>query len=441
MLINFDKIRYDNGIKASLKDEFFEMFIQNVGEYFNILESEFNKTPLRINPSEALNIISMLAGFKYCFISQEEWERLTLKSLGVLRRGVVSDVFGKFEVFFGIGQVTFTIHNLSLIAPNIKPFMNGLNKILIDNLSKYLDTTKIEDLMTTSNYEVIAGLSGPLRYLLDFPENHEMVKMAEKIVDLFVKRSKEKVVAEYKVTGWHHYPSEMEASFMQFEAPNGVVNYGLSHGMAGPLVALSMAYKNGIYIDGLEDTINNLISEYMGAYYYVNDIIHWPGMITLEQRMGVEEIDKMAGKMSWCYSSVGILRALYMASDFTNNEEVRQFAVKEYLKIAKMDMTDYLLTQPIVCHGHAGTAAVINAMYLDTGIPEFLQRAIEMAEVCTQFSSEKFFENQIQIHKNADISLRAQLHEYLEGYTGLLQSILSIIKGEPNENEKRLLIV
>jgi len=440
MIINLDKMRCDGNIKVRLKDEYFEMFLQNVGEYFSKLENAFSKTPPRINPMEALNIISMLSGFKDYFDSEHEWERLTLESLGVLRKGISGGFFGKFSAFSGMAHVAFVAHNLSLKAPNIRPFVDGINKILVDNLSKYLHTTSEEDLMNRGSYEVISGLSGPLRYLIDFPENNEMIELAEKIVDSLIRRSEGKVIAGHNVTGWHYYPTKAEASFIPFDTPNGVVNYGISHGMASPLAILPMAYKNGIRRKGLEDAINGLISEYMETYYYVNDIIYWPGMITLEQRVGLKEINKEAVQMSWCYSSIGNLRALYLAGDSMDNDRIKQFVTSEYTKVAMMDIPNFLLKQPIVCHGHAGTAAVIHSMYLDTKIPELLQKALEMAEISTQFNIGHFFEHQNQIHKSNNTPLRTYLHEYLEGYTGILQSILSIMKGEPNENEKRLLI-
>ena len=441
MLINQEKIRQDSGIKVVLKSECFDMFIQNIDEYFRILKDEFNKTPPKITPFEALNIISLLAGCKDYFKSLQEWERLTLESLKILRKGIVSGVFNNFSAFLGMTHVAFVIHNLSLKTPSIMPFWNGVNKALLDNLNSYLNSASKEDLMNSGNFEVIAGLSGPLRYLLDFSENDEMADMVAKIVDLFIKRSKEKTVAGYKVIGWHYYTLEVETSYLPFKAPNGVVNYGVSHGMAGPLVTLSLAYKNGVRRDGLEEAINSLISEYMETFYYVNDIVYWPRLIKLEQRVGLEKIDNDASQMSWCYGSVGILRALYMAGEFTSNTKLMQFATKEFNKITMMDMSNYLLTQPIVCHGHSGTAAVVNTMYLSTGTSDFLRKAVEMVEVCTLFSVKQFIEHQNEINKNISSRRNAQLHEYLEGYSGILQSIFSIIKGEPNENERRLLIV
>jgi len=164
-------------------------------------------------------------------------------------------------------------------------------------------------------------------------------------------------------------------------------------------------------------------------------------MITVEQRVGLKKINKCAVQMSWCYSSVGILRALFMASDFTDNIELKQFVIKEFKKIVKMDMDDYLLSQPIICHGYAGTAAVFHSMYLSTNDIEFLSKAIEMLKISVQFTPSEFLDYINSINQNVELSGKAQLHEYLEGYSGILQTLLSVVMEVSSENEKRLLII
>ena len=228
---------------------------------------------------------------------------------------------------------------------------------------------------------------------------------------------------------------------MSFKSPNGLLNYGLSHGMGGPLVTLSMAYKNGIRVDGLIETINEIITEYMNTFFYVEDIIYWPGKIKYEQRVGLEEIKKKGSQMSWCYSSIGILRALYLTSDNINNIPLKNFVVSEFIKISKLNNSYYYLSQPIVCHGFAGTAAVFKMMYLDTGNKKFLKKALELTELCTNFSHEIFLHHQAKIAQQIQKPVQCILHEYLEGYSGILQTILFIMKNEPNEDERRLLIV
>ena len=123
------------------------------------------------------------------------------------------------------------------------------------------------------------------------------------------------------------------------------------------------------------------------------------------------------------------------------DEKAEQFALNELIKIAEMDLEAYKLSQPIVCHGDIGTAAILNLMYLDTNRTEFLQRTIRMVESGMSFNIERFIENEKHVANIRKATLRLSLNNHLEGYVGIIQTILSIIKGIPTENEKRLLMM
>ena len=437
MPINVEKIKSCESIKLKLSDNVLDSYIENVCEYFSALNKNINV----VKPGDAIDILSALAGFREYFDDEAEWERLTLYTLDILRKGINKSFFNKISVFGGMTHVAFSVHALSVKAPKIEPFLQSINEVLLGNLARYLEKSDSDEFYKDGNYEVITGLSGPLRYLLDFSDDEKMKEMAGRIVDVFIRRSKDITILDKRAPGWHYYPSETEASFMEEKAINGVVNYGVSHGMGGPLPALAMAYRNGFRTDGLLDAINGLISEYMNALYYADDIAYWPRRITFEQYVGLDEVAKVPGQMSWCYGSVGILRVLYIAGDILSNEKVKQFAIDELVKIAKMDLANYQLVQPIVCHGYIGTASILNLMYLDTNRVEFLQKTIEMVEASVTFNIERFFESERQLANTRNTSFRADLHNHLEGYNGIIQNVLSIIKGLPNENDKRLLMI
>jgi len=437
MLIDLEKIKNCDSFGIKLPDESLNRYLHNVNEYFMALEKDVHT----IKPNEAMDVLSALVGFQEYFHSESEWEGLTLRALDLLRKGINKSFFYDTAIIFGLTHVAYSVYALSDKTPKIKPFLHGINDVLLNKLSDYLKSANKEEFNTIGNYEVIKGLSGPFRYLLDNCGHDKTDEMIIRLINIFIKRSKDITILGHKVTGWHYYPSTMEKSFMDVEAANGCINYGVSHGMGGPLVVLSMAYHKGFEADGLKDAINGLIKEYMNAVYYAADIAYWPGRITLEQHIGQGEMSHEPNAMSWCYGSPGILRALFMAGVFMSNDEVKQFALDELIKIAKMDLADYLLIQPIICHGYVGTAAIFNLMYLDAGREEFLQKTIEMIEASIEFDINGFVENTQKVAKNNNSDIKADLHNHLEGYNGMMHTILSILKGRPTENEKRLLML
>jgi len=423
------------------------MFVQNASGYFAALEDDISK----IKPSETIDVISALTTFREYFENESAWEQLMLRTLDILQKGIKRSMFDGIASFRGMTHIAYVIHDLAVSTPKLNSFYKDINKILLDSIAEFLKASDKDDFYTKGNYEVIRGLSGPLSYLIyangtteDTSEGNDNARMCDiigQIVDVFIRRSKEFEVLGHRVPGWHYYVSAIVKSLNDYEAKNGVVNYGLSHGMAAPLVTLAMAHRNGIHKEGLAEAIDGLISEFMKSYYYVNDIVYWPGMITFEQYVGLEERHTIPKQMSWCYGSVGILRSLYIAGIMISNSEVEQFALKEFVKIAEMNLSDYALVQMVVCHGFAGTAAILNAMHLDTGKVEFLQKTIEMIESCAILNVEQFIEHENKLAHMRNLPLRASLHNHLEGYCGVIQTILSILKGVPDGNDRRLLIV
>jgi len=437
MLLSIDKLKLANSNKVRLSEASLEEFIRNTCDYFENLNLDSEK----INPYDAVDVVSALAAFQEYFESIAVWERLALNALNALQNGIKRSLFDKIASFSGITHIAFAINDLAFIAPKVAPFLNGINELLLKNLTAYLSISKVDGFYSEGNFEVIKGLSGPLSYLLTFNNNAHIEDVVDQIIDVLVKRSCDISILNHKVLGWHYYPSAIEKEFMTEIPENGVVNYGLSHGMAGPLVVLSMAYNKGVRKEGLIEAIKKLISEYMEAHYYINDIAYWPSRITFEQYVGLESRYKSQTQMSWCYGSIAILRSLYISGVLISDNKTEQFALKELLKIAEMNLSDYMLNQIIVCHGLAGTAAIVNAMYLDTGIRQFLDRAVEMIEICAKTNIKQFFEDENRFALEYNVTSRARLHNHLEGYNGVLQTTLSILKGIYTRNDKRLLIV
>ena len=54
---------------------------------------------------------------------------------------------------------------------------------------------------------------------------------------------------------------------------------------------------------------------------------------------------------------------------------------------------------------------------------------------------DRFVEIEKKFTIERNIYARANIHGHLEGYNGIIQTILSIVKGRPGENEKRLLLL
>ena len=221
---------------------------------------------------------------------------------------------------------------------------------------------------------------------------------------------------------------------MSTPAPNGCINYSMSHGIAGALGALSFAYRKRPNPD-VRKTMETLITEFLQSQYYVDGIAYWPGRITIEQYLSEEEPSCFPSRMSWCYGSPGILRALYLAADALSMEDIKRFSIDEMAKIAAMDTEKYIFDSPIVCHGLAGVALVMRSMYNDTQNGTFADKAREITDMLVYNFAYREKEN-----CNLTGMKQIRKYDYLEGYTGILQTIYTAMTGESNMNEKRLML-
>jgi len=202
------------------------------------------------------------------------------------------------------------------------------------------------------------------------------------------------------------------------------------------LTTLSLAHRSGIHVDGLNEAINDLLTEYMKAAYRVDGIVHWPGRITFEQYVGHEEVMHVPHQMSWCYGSIGVLRAIYLASVYTANREMENFAIDELVKIAQMEVGRYLLSSPIICHGFAGTVSIMDEMYRDTGNTVFLDAARQQAITCVDCII-----NTDYSYIEPDPTKKVHLYSYLEGFSGILQTIQSFVGNGGCLHKKRILVL
>ena len=426
------KIYEDVAQKSSLSNDVLNQFAEQNNIFFKSINNDIED----ITSHEAVDILSLLIYSNKYFKSESEWERLVYCCLDKIRDGIYNNEFNSISAFSGLTYVNFIVRELTLKVLDLKKFMKSLDYLLNNTVYSYLRLPEGSRFYSENSFELMTGLSGVLRYCLDNDNDEQYSLLTNDIVNTFVKNIHPKIVLGYTVPGCHYYPSRIESKYMDTPAINGCINYSLSHGMGGPLCALSLAHKKCGYSKEIIEIIEKLILEYLDSYYYVNNIAYWPGRITFEQYIGQKKINFLPNRMSWCYGSVGILYALYVAGKEFSNEKINEFSLNEMEKIAGLDTSQYLLNSPIVCHGISGVALIMRKMYNDTQNNIFAQKVSEL----TDYLIYNFTYKDIENSSLSDLN-KIPMYDYLEGYTGILQTIYSLVNNMNNVNEKRLLIL
>ncbi len=427
--MDLSKMYHDVSAQSSLDSQVMKDFVQQNDVFIETLKADLEN----LNPYEAADALSFLLYARPYFTTAQEWEELMVRCLELVRDGIYKQAFRGVYAYSGLSHVCFLARELVDKVPALSRFRGSLEQLLANTLRSYLDTSHAKWFESEGTFELIYGISGVLRYCCDGVPNGPCQVLADEVADTLVRRLQPKTILGQTVPGFHYMPSKIEAQYMSTPAPNGCVNYSMSHGIAGALGALSFAYRRHPVPD-VQKMMEMLITEFLRTQYYVGGIAYWPGRITIEQYLSGEQ-QRFPSRMSWCYGSPGILRALYLAADALSIEDIKRFSVNEMAKIATMDTSKYLFDSPIVCHGLAGVALVMRSMYNDTQNGTFADKAREITDMLVYN-----FAYQEKENCNLTGTKKVWKYNYLEGYTGILQTIYTVMTGEPNMNEKRLML-
>ncbi len=167
-----------------------------------------------------------------------------------------------------------------------------------------------------------------------------------------------------------------------------MVNFGLSHGIAGPLAVLSISKLQGVSHPGLEEAIERLIEFFLQyAQEQPDGEVYWPSSITGEEYLQLPSTVSPHKRLSWCYGALSILRIIFLASKATKNERLQKWAVDKAMRFSQMPLEMYLFESPTICHGYAGALLLFESFYRDTQNCAFLE-AIERLQrkICTMNS-------------------------------------------------------
>jgi hypothetical protein len=148
--------------------------------------------------------------------------------------------------------------------------------------------------------------------------------------------------------------------------PEGVLNCGLSHGIPGPMVALSLALLDGVsvpgQVDAIERTARWLVDNRADDEWGPN----WSS--------GVSPLGKpvTAAQSGWCYGSPGVARALWVAGSAIDDRKLQLLALEAMAAVYRRPWSARMIgASPGLCHGVAGLLQITLRFGYDTGDPRF----------------------------------------------------------------------
>ncbi|GAA1029139.1 MULTISPECIES: lanthionine synthetase C family protein [Amycolatopsis] len=198
-------------------------------------------------------------------------------------------------------------------------------------------------------YDVFFGLSGIGALLLRRAPGSTAM---ERVLGYLVALAKPRLINGDVLPGWWvgHDPHRRDSAPFQ----HGHSNFGMAHGIAGPLALLSQAIRRGSSVDGQHAAIA-AICEWLDAWQQEGDAgPWWPEWITLAELRTGHPNQSGPARPSWCYGTPGIARAGQLAGIAVGDAQ-RQLMYEQALTRCLDDPVQQgHITDGSVCHGWAG---------------------------------------------------------------------------------------
>jgi class I lanthipeptide synthase len=199
-----------------------------------------------------------------------------------------------------------------------------------------------------AEFDLIRGLTGLGAYhLLRSPEHAVTADVLAYLV-----RLTEPLPGRDGLPGWwtEHGPTGQTPA----DYPGGHGNFGMAHGITGPLALLALALRRGIAVNGHAEAIAR-IGRWLDTWQQPHPRgPWWPRTITLAETWTGQCDQPGPAQPSWCYGTPGIARAQQLAA-LATGDTVRRHTAETALLGCLTDPAQLTrIIDPSLCHGAAG---------------------------------------------------------------------------------------
>ncbi|MEV0263970.1 lanthionine synthetase C family protein [Streptomyces sp. NPDC050617] len=246
---------------------------------------------------------------------------------------------------------------------------------------------------TNGQYETVRGVSGIGRYLLARGETcHAELELILRYLTAMAEG--EVTHRGRKVPRW--WTLAAPKAGQEAELPDGHLNLGLSHGVSGPLALLSLAWREGVVVDGQREAIEALIALLTRWARPEGDDggVSWPGYVTFDQwNVGPESGSGPAPQRpSWCYGAPGVSRAVQLAALALDRPDWHALVDRSVRALIAEPPGAWVTDDPGLCHGWGGLLHLLGLLNEHLGDERVARVRDELAAVTVaQFREEHRF--------------------------------------------------
>ncbi|KPI02186.1 Lanthionine synthetase C family protein [Actinobacteria bacterium OK074] len=292
------------------------------------------------------------------------WEAAHRTARAVVARPV-SVHLDEASLYRGAPALAYTLHTAG--HPAYRSALETLDGAVADLVRARLAAARARlasgQLPRMREYDLISGLTGLGADLLHRRTRPELLR---DVLRYEVRLLLEPVTVDgrRRVPGW--WTSDGPGGGPVEELPYGHGNFGLAHGVAGPIALLALSARAGMVVPGQHEALSHacrLLQQWSSRT--PSGAAAWPETITPDGWYTGPPVSTAPGRPSWCYGTPGIARALQLAALACGHAPAQQHA-EDAVAACLADPSQLgLLRDATVCHGWAGLALVAAAVAAD----------------------------------------------------------------------------
>lgn len=272
--------------------------------------------------------------------------------LGVaVRGGIRSRAPG--GLFEGGPAVAFAVNAAADTPDKYMQALSALDSYLTEMTRRKLQAAHARiaagELAAITEFDLIYGLTGIGCCLLRREQHYGLLR---EILSYLVALTRPLHMGNRVVPGWWTATAPTGRTSPDFPAGHG--NFGMAHGISGPLTLLALAMRQGVVVAEHADAIA-AICAWLDEWRQESEKgPWWPEWITDEELRDHHVHRPGPHRPSWCYGTPGLARAQQLAGQATGDIQ-RQHVAEQALARCLADAAQMAqITDTSICHGIAG---------------------------------------------------------------------------------------
>jgi hypothetical protein len=149
----------------------------------------------------------------------------------------------------------------------------------------------------------------------------------------------------------------------------GHANFGMAHGITGPLALLALTLRDGITVHEHNMAISRICRWLDAWQQHTNGTTWWPQTITLTDLHKGTPAQNTPLRPSWCYGTPGIARAQQVAAQALHDTDRQRHAEAAFVGCVTDPAQTRRLSDDGLCHGTAGLLATARRIAADALTP------------------------------------------------------------------------